>query len=459
MAIFQEKRYDGSNDRLFLVYYALDDSLNLNGWRVSPESLDRNIRSFIGKPAVLKQKDQNNALDRPQVGKFVHPVLHNASLEENLNYQEQFTVGRINNVSRNDKGWRFDVEITDPDMKEVLKSDAFVDKYPRWVSPQIATFPEAFPDEDDTNVQHWTGLHLAFVDMPAFGFNKSDMAGKCYGSEQVCKVQLRSAASSNNNDISFCIKSATTQIINSSQKFNSTQGSHMSDSTGSQPSVTIQGVNQTAQGYTVLADGSLVPNTMGKPEEQPSAPGSQAAEVQQPGTQEQQQEAPPAQNQQNTELPEASLPRTLDEAYQRISAQDHLIRELQRTTKMFERYKADNDRERGIFKAMLMVPRELFRTQQQFDEECEKVWNMYISKGIPDEEVRSIYRNKLIAKTLSSNTSNNNNNASGGHGGGCSCGGNSAVSTKSAGVSLKTSSSVKPWTLDLDDMLLEKGVL
>lgn len=197
---FQEKCYDPSSNRLFLVYYALDDSLNLNGWRVSAESIERNIRSFVGKPAVLKPKDQFDPSDRNQTGRFVHPILHNASLDENLSYQERYAVGRINNVSRNNKCWRFDVEITDPEMKQALKSNdadvsSFTDnQYPRWVSPQIATFPDSFLNESENNIQHWHGLHLAFVDIPAYGFAKSDMAGKCYGSEQVCTAQLRSAS-------------------------------------------------------------------------------------------------------------------------------------------------------------------------------------------------------------------------------------------------------------------------
>jgi hypothetical protein len=61
-------------DRLFLVYYALDSSLNLNGWNVSQQSLERNIRSFIGKPVVLKQKDHFNPNDAPQTGNFVSGI-------------------------------------------------------------------------------------------------------------------------------------------------------------------------------------------------------------------------------------------------------------------------------------------------------------------------------------------------------------------------------------------------
>jgi hypothetical protein len=188
------------SDHLYLVYYALDSSLNLNGWSVSPGSLERNIRSFIGKPVVLKNKDPLNPNDAPQTGNFIHPILRNASLEENLNYQQQFAVGRINNVSLNpEKGWRFDVEITDKQMKQAYKAGTFEFQYPRHVSPQIATFPDRFPGERNDNVEHWHGLHLAFVDYPAYGFQKTDMKGKCYGSEQMCKIELRSAAASTSN--------------------------------------------------------------------------------------------------------------------------------------------------------------------------------------------------------------------------------------------------------------------
>jgi hypothetical protein len=195
MSVITTERFDGNtnNDRFFLVYYALDDTLNLSGWGVSSESLERNIRSFIGKPVVLKHKDQFSESDRNQVGNFVHPVLKNASLSDNLSYQELFAVGRINDVSLTNKGWRFDVEIIDPQMKQAYKAGTFESLYPRHVSPQIATFPDQYPDERDDNVQKWHGLHLALVDVPAYGFQKADVKGKCYGSEQECTVKLRSA--------------------------------------------------------------------------------------------------------------------------------------------------------------------------------------------------------------------------------------------------------------------------
>lgn len=196
MDTFQDQFYDPSSDRLFLVYYALDDSINLNGWRVSSESLEKNIKSFVGKPVVLKRKDPFNPVDIAQTGKFVHPILKNASLSDNLEYQEQYSVGRINKVFLNPrKGWRFDVEITDPGLKQALQAETFNNgQYPRHISPQIATFPDQYPQERDDNVHNWYGLHLALVDVPAYGFQKADVKGKCVGSEQECTIKLRSAA-------------------------------------------------------------------------------------------------------------------------------------------------------------------------------------------------------------------------------------------------------------------------
>lgn len=202
MDTFQDQFYDPSSDRLFLVYYALDDSINLNGWRVSTPSLEKNIKSFIGKPVVLKRKDPYNPSDRVQTGRFIHPILKNASLAENLEYQEQYSVGRINKVFLNPrKGWRFDVEITDPGLKQALKAETFKDgQYPRHVSPQIATFPDQYPHETEDNVNNWHGLHLALVDVPAYGFQKADVKGKCLGSEQECTIKLRSAAATDETE-------------------------------------------------------------------------------------------------------------------------------------------------------------------------------------------------------------------------------------------------------------------
>ncbi|MGH9964949.1 MAG: hypothetical protein ACRD5E_09020 [Nitrososphaeraceae archaeon] len=210
-----------TNDNgLYLVYYALDDSLNLNGWRVSPNSLERNIRSFVGKPLVIKSKDLFNPNDRDQAGNFVHPILKNASLTENLNYQEQFAVGRINSVTLNpNRGWRFDVEITDPKLKEAFTSKqlnrySYGYKYPRYVSPQIATFPDRFPVESAAGVENWHGLHLALVDVPAYGFYKANVAGECYGAEARCQAELKSASTMSQKSAVTTTNNKTQAMIN-----------------------------------------------------------------------------------------------------------------------------------------------------------------------------------------------------------------------------------------------------
>jgi hypothetical protein len=143
------------------------------------------------------------------------PVLKNASLEENLKYQDTFRVGRIHDVSLNpEKGWRFDVEITNPQMKRAFEDNTFSIKYPRYVSPQIATFPDRFPNEsNNNNIEHWHGLHLAFVDYPAYGFQKTDMKGKFFGSEQMCKIELRSASTVKQNNNKWWQQELTDTIL------------------------------------------------------------------------------------------------------------------------------------------------------------------------------------------------------------------------------------------------------
>src|SRR5215831_789355 len=89
---FQSKHYEPSTDDLFLVYTAIDDSFNKNGWKV--EDIDKNITSGLGRPGVIKPKDPLNPLDKNQEGNFIHPEFPNATLVELLQGQEAFSIAR-----------------------------------------------------------------------------------------------------------------------------------------------------------------------------------------------------------------------------------------------------------------------------------------------------------------------------------------------------------------------------
>lgn len=200
-----------NNSKLFVKAFLLDASLNINKWRVTKDSIDKNINSFIGKPLVLTEQ-------------FDHPS-PNQNQPENLNhwlsYQESFRVGTIidittkTNPSTGNPGYYAIIEVTNEDLKQSLKDNAV----PLYVSPAIAelvpnsavasrTLPLPTPEGDI--IANWTGVHLAIVDEPAFGVKKAVISDQCGGDEKGCLLQLRKAHVDMHGigKCGFCVKKA-----------------------------------------------------------------------------------------------------------------------------------------------------------------------------------------------------------------------------------------------------------
>lgn len=221
---FQSKHYEPKTDDLFLVYTAIDESFNANGWKV--EDIDKNITSGLGRPGVIKPKDATNLQDQNQHGNFVHPEFPNASLVELLQNQEAFSIARAVRLDKPSlsKDWRVWLQITDPKAKLALKNASSAD-YPRYISPQVITFPSDFPDEDKAqSYKHWIISHWAFVDVPAYG-EKMQIRGNCYGHINNCKIKLQNASTAG-----FCVEGAIKTLSSSSHNANSTTQSIMSSS-------------------------------------------------------------------------------------------------------------------------------------------------------------------------------------------------------------------------------------
>jgi len=224
---FQSKHYEPSTDDLFLVYTAIDDSFNKNGWKV--EDIDKNITSGLGRPGVIKPKDPLNPLDKNQEGNFIHPEFPNATLVELLQGQEAFSIARAVRLDKPSLGadWRVWLQVTDPTAKLALKNASANSDYPRYISPQVITFPSDFPEEDRTNTyKHWIISHWAFVDVPAYG-EKMQLRGNCYGHIKDCKIKLQNASTAG-----FCVTGAIKALSSSSHNTNSqTQSIDMSEQT------------------------------------------------------------------------------------------------------------------------------------------------------------------------------------------------------------------------------------
>lgn len=224
---FQSKHYEPATDDLFLVYTAIDDSFNKNGWKV--EDIDKNITSGLGRPGVIKPKDPTNPADQNQEGQFIHPEFPNASLVELLQGQEAFSIARAVRLDKPSlhSDWRVWLQVTDPKAKLALKNASTGDNYyPRYISPQVITFPSDFPDEDaKQSYKHWIISHWAFVDVPAYG-EKMQLRGNCYGDLANCKIKLQNASTAG-----FCVTGAIKALSSSSHNSNQTTQSIMPENT------------------------------------------------------------------------------------------------------------------------------------------------------------------------------------------------------------------------------------
>ena len=168
----------------FLVRaFLIDPSLNINKWAVTEESIDRNINSFIGKPLVLTEN-------------YDHPGGDIESLSHWLAYQETYRVGTITeivtrkNPDTGSTAYHAIIEIQNEKVKEDIRNN----NMPLYVSPAIAEpIDSHMAAQEGYAISHWTGIHLAIVDQPAFGIKKAVISDVCEGNKSGCLLQLRKA--------------------------------------------------------------------------------------------------------------------------------------------------------------------------------------------------------------------------------------------------------------------------
>jgi hypothetical protein len=220
-------RYTNPDGRLYVKAFLIDDSLNLNKWAVTPDSIPKNINTFIGKPLVLTEK-----FDHPQVPETER-------LDHWLAYQEAFRVGTIvdivskNNPVTNSTGYYAVIEVTNDHLKQALRDNSV----PIYVSPAIAepAFGSSGANYPDANIANWQGVHLAVVDEPAYGINRARITEMCGGDSESCLLQLRKAhlAKYGANNCGFCVKKAINrlQIIHQA-KVNAKINSQFQNKTG-----------------------------------------------------------------------------------------------------------------------------------------------------------------------------------------------------------------------------------
>lgn len=406
MAYFDSKVYDESTGRLYLVYYALPENvLNQNGWGVSGETINRYINTFVGKPVVLKLKDPSYYMDQIQEGNFVHPyAMKGATLQQQMDFQKPFSVGIINDVKLNpEKGYRFDVEITDPKVKAAMVAEENIEKYPKWVSPTIAT-------TEDGLARVWHGVNVTLVDRPAYGFERMKPAGICTGTMEECTVKLRGAGEENN--CGFCFGEATLSLIGAGNTLSS-QSSEIQNSTTEMVSTNPQGVTGEVTKITKLpgdANNATTEKTNAytttivkrgseqNPKNEPdnSQPefkdDNQSNEPTKENPEESSSQTPRGQPDHPNNYRESSLPKSLDEALAVIQQQNDRISQLSENQDKIDKYIQKLEKDKRLEQVRRLVDRRLFKSDEKYEEEVKKVYNW---KGISDEEIKSYYDRQL----------------------------------------------------------------
>lgn len=379
-----ERRYQEQDDRLFLIYYALPPGFNNNKWAISPTSLDRNIRSAINKPVIIYRKNPSNPFHTHQAGNFVHPTLdeaaselgHPVNEEQYYNWQEKFAVGRIRNVEkRQGKGYAFTLEITDPEAKNILKSEQYRTGIPGWTSPQILTNARLYPNEERTGLfDHWTISHIILTDSPAYGYDKASLKAKCVGEEKECLLKTKSASQEN---LGFCVKQATLDLLNS-------HSSH--DSLQSTPPHTTMSSNETQPviGTSTNNTGNEVVITKTFSEQNPKNDSSGVAESIPEEQQERERNTATDQEDPN----KISLPKTLEEAHKFIvqlveqnKTKDEMLRSTQKEMKNILKWKDQIEHERRVYRLKSTIPRDLYKSDEAHDKEVARI----IEKGLDSD--------------------------------------------------------------------------
>jgi len=160
--------------------FGIDGSLNRNAWRVTPESIMKCARTFMGKPGVWYEScNIGKCVQDHPPGDPTRPCAHTLEL------QEPYRVSTIVDVEVTNSARAYLVhEVHDNALWERISRSE-----PLFVSPSLCPSRDGVrlggTDEWGRQVStltDWTALHTAFVDVPAYG-PKATVISHCEGAE------------------------------------------------------------------------------------------------------------------------------------------------------------------------------------------------------------------------------------------------------------------------------------
>ena len=255
--------------KLFLKVFLINSDLNLAKWRIHPDYIPKHVEKFVGRPFILTQERghplefENAKIDWNNI---------NDSIGGLLQAQEKYRIGTIRKVepirsaSADTKSqssssvWAAYVEVVDPKAVQAFKSGLI----PRYVSPAVFRLNQSESPETTTDFEP---LHLAAVDIPAYGYAHAGIRGACEGDIVHCSNALASA-SAPVEECGFCVKGVLDGFQN---RFDKNANSSLVQSGVKQASVNLS-VNSTTTDSQPQAQQSQQQPTQQSQQPQPQQP-------------------------------------------------------------------------------------------------------------------------------------------------------------------------------------------
>jgi len=182
VADFGQDQLFEKNGKRFAKIFLISDSANMKKWAVTPDSIAKRIRTFIGRPYISE----------PALGHFDSDHL---PIHEILQKQEKYRAGTIREVVTSSTGTSYaivefaDTPLGEKAWKEMKNGKAI------YSSPAVAGF--SVQENGVKTFFDWFGLHLARVDSPAYGVFHASLKQTCEGDERKCMDMLVASASLN----------------------------------------------------------------------------------------------------------------------------------------------------------------------------------------------------------------------------------------------------------------------
>lgn len=391
---------------LFLKLFLLDDSVNTNDWGVSQHSIPQKIGSAVNKPAVLYIDTGNEPdahIHKRKAGMANHPILAISSKGETKEHaylnQEMSRVGNIDRVERDPTNgyWYGIVRITDKGVREAFDADPaglpFFTSSSIWNNnppmPRVVLdasgAPVSIEKPDETQIDDWEFMHIAFVDEPAYGAEKTTIRGRCTGDSNTCVMHLRNASISKNeggHGDCNCTKKAMLDIANSVrqqglQEVVAIDTSRKSTNT-QHPSVIMSGNENSEQQNVETTEKKVVEENKKTTTEQPQPNQNSPA---------QKKEQAGESNQQLTASLFESIQRENQQLKTLLETQQPLIVSLQQKIAGMEDTLKKQDDERRIFGLSHVVQNSKLYSHLP-KEEQEKLVQKYAAANMSEESLR-----------------------------------------------------------------------